>query len=75
MKPLLDMSSPPIEKEQVKTLFGPIQEVMVHHELFYTALTLRTMDWGPKQTVGNVFMTVCILYSMLYIYTCIMCTL
>ena len=58
MKPLLGMSNPPIDREQVKILFGPIRELMTHHELFYTALTQRTMDWGPKQTVGNVFMTV-----------------
>ncbi|CAI8009581.1 Rho guanine nucleotide exchange factor 10 [Geodia barretti] len=57
MKPLLEMSSPPIDKEQVKTLFGPIGDLMAHHELFYTALTQKSMDWGPKQLVGSVFMT------------------
>ena len=58
MKPLLAMSSPPIDKEQVKTLFGPIGDLMAHHELFYTALTQKSMNWGPKQLVGSVFMTV-----------------
>ena len=64
MKPLQEIANPPIDKEQVKILFGPIQDLMAHHELFYTALTQRTMDWGPKQTVGNVFMTVSILYIL-----------
>lgn len=58
MQPLQDMSSPPIDRDQVQTLFGPITDIMAHHELFYTALTTRTMEWGPKQTIGNIFMTV-----------------
>ena len=58
MKPLLEMSSPPIDRDQVKTLFGPIGDLMAHHELFYTALTQKTMNWGPKELVGSVFMTV-----------------
>lgn len=64
MKPLLEMSNPSIDREQVKVLFGPIIELLAHHELFYSALTQRTMDWGPKQTVGNVFMTVSLYYIL-----------
>ena len=58
MQPLQQMSNPPIDREQVQTLFGPLAEVMAHHELFYTAFTTRTRDWSPKQTIGSVFMTV-----------------
>ena len=62
------MSSPPIDRDQVRILFGPMVEVMTHHELFYTGLTTRTMDWGPKQTIGNIFMTVSTLLTHLFSY-------
>lgn len=62
------MSSPPIDRDQVRVLFGSMVEVMAHHELFYTALTTRTMDWGPKQTIGNIFMTVSTLHLSLNSY-------
>ena len=68
MQPLQKMSSPPIDREQVQTLFGPLAEVMTHHELFYTALTARTMEWGRKQTIGSVFMTVSAAAPFHYMY-------
>ena len=71
MNPLLQMSNPPIDRDQVKVLFGPLAEVMAHHELFYTALTQCTMDWGPKQTVGNVFMIVSLIIIIHYLHSLI----
>ena len=67
MKSLREMASPPIDREQIKILFGPIEELMAHHELFYAALTQRTMEWGPQQTIGNIFMTVCSLFCSLHV--------
>ena len=60
MKPLIEMAEGPVpilSKEQISSLFGPLPKLLVYHELFYTALTSRTMEWSPVQRVGDIFMS------------------
>lgn len=59
-QPLADFGmgvGPILPTEQVEQLFGPVSKLIGHHELFYSALTARTMDWGPTQCVGDIFMS------------------
>ena len=60
MKPLQDLaesSNPILDHEQVKTLFGPVTDIIHHHELFYSALVSRTLDWHVQQKIGDIFMS------------------
>ena len=36
-------------------IFGPVEEILQCHELFYAALTARTMTWTVEQRVGDIF--------------------
>ena len=48
MMPLTELAQGPIpilDSDQVEHLFGPITQVLCHHELFYMALTTKTMAW------------------------------
>ena len=38
-------------------LFLCPMQVISHHELFYSALTSRTMEWTTTQRVGDIFMS------------------
>lgn len=60
MKPLEELargSNSILDREQVKTLFGPVADIAHHHELFYSALLSRTLDWHIQQKIGDIFMS------------------
>lgn len=60
MKPLRELaqcSTPILDKEQVQLLFGSIADIAHHHELFYSALLSRTLDWNAQQKIGDIFMS------------------
>ena len=60
MKPLEELAKGPnsiLYLEQVKTLFGPVADIANHHELFYSALLSRTLDWHIQQKIGDIFMS------------------
>lgn len=60
MKPLDELAQGPssiLDRELVKTLFGPIADIANHHELFYSALLSRTLDWHIQQKIGDIFMS------------------
>ena len=60
MRPLKELSlgpSPILSKQQVATLFGPIEQILSAQELFYSALTSRTLAWNTEQKIGDVFLS------------------
>ena len=60
MKPLQELSqcsTPILDSDQIRLLFGPVEDIAAHHELFYSALLSRTMDWHVRQKIGDVFMS------------------
>ena len=50
-----DSSTLILEVETVEKIFGPVEEILQCHELFYAALTARTMIWTVEQRVGDIF--------------------
>ncbi len=60
MRPMKELSlgpSPILSKQQVATLFGPIEQILSAQELFYSALTSRTLAWNTEQKIGDVFLS------------------
>ena len=60
MSPLREIAEGPnpiLDFDNVQTLFGPIEDIVRHHELFYSALTSRTLDWTSEQRIGDIFMS------------------
>ena len=57
--PLMEMcmSTPLMNEEQVWRLFGPVEKLMDHHELFFAALSQRTKDWAPEKGIGDLFVS------------------
>ena len=65
MKPLLELaqsSAPILDSDTVNKLFGPITDISHHHELFYSALLSRTLNWNTQQKIGDIFMSSVSLY-------------
>lgn len=60
MRPLKELSlgpNPILSQQQVETLFGPIEDILAGQELFYSALTSRTLAWSSEQKIGDVFLS------------------
>ena len=57
LEKLAEGSTPILDREQVKTLFGTVEDIVHHHELFYSALLSRTLDWHIQQKIGDIFMS------------------
>ena len=57
--PLVEVcaSTPLMDKEQVWRLFGPVEKLMDHHELFFAALSQRTKYWAPEKDIGDLFVS------------------
>ena len=57
LRELAQSSAPILDSEQINTLFGTVADIAHHHELFYSALLSRTLDWHVKQKIGDIFMS------------------
>ena len=60
MNPLTELAQGPnpiLDSDQVEHLFGLITQVLRHHELFYMALTTRTMAWTATEKIGDIFLS------------------
>ncbi len=75
MRPLKELSlgpSPILSKQQVATLFGPIEQILSAQELFYSALTSRTLAWNMEQKIGDVFLSSvscsCMVVSIIFVF-------
>lgn len=59
LKEACDSQDPILELNEVKALFGPIEDITSCHELFYLALSSKTAEWAEGHTIGD-----CILSSV-----------
>lgn len=50
-----DSSTLILDIETMEKIFGPVDLILECHELFYAALTSRTMVWTTEQRVGDIF--------------------
>ena len=71
LKELAAGSSPILDTSQVVKLFGPVELLLQIHELFYTALCMRTKEWSSKSQIGDVFLSSvscfsCMIFSQLF---------
>ena len=58
MKPLkeaIDNHNPILDAKSILNIFGPVEQVLEHHKLFYLAITQVAMEWNWESTIGNIF--------------------
>ena len=53
LKEACDTQDPILELHEVNVLFGPIENIISCHELFYLALSSKTAEWGEGHTIGD----------------------
>ncbi len=58
LRELAQSSAPILSMEEVNCLFGTIEEILKFQEMFYSAITVRTLDWKPDQKIGDVLSSV-----------------
>ena len=53
LKESCDNQEPVLEQHEVNVLFGPIENIISCHELFYLALSSKTAEWAEGHTIGD----------------------
>ena len=53
LKESCDTQDPILELQEVNVLFGPIENIISCHELFYLALSSKTSEWAEGYTIGD----------------------
>ena len=66
LKETCDTQDPILELQEVNVLFGPIENIISCHELFYLALSSKTAEWAEGHTIGDSILSSVSVQHMLY---------
>ena len=66
LKEACDTQDPILELQEVNVLFGPIENIISCHELFYMALSSKTAEWAEGYTIGDSILSSVSVQHILY---------